>query len=483
MAAAGAKLTANLTLSALSLPLSSIHDVERAQLSNRMGLVCTLSGAAYTGWLQQQFPGIQLNMNAGNYAEMVTEMAQGHCDAMILPNPTAKVSCCPMRMNPANTPCYPRLQEGHASHPLSPACVPMSPQYLATVLENCDLNLALIGQPLAFGPQDMAVGVHKGMQDVSTAISYWIQSLRSCSPTVPGVCYNGMNMEKLYAKWFDPGMQCAVVRASTALSSDVFMQPFMVIWAIAVAALLFELMQPRCIDRVMAIFHGHRLLECVAKGPFAPRISGAPLDLGNIRKTFRTQFFTSVHGRGHEAIEARRVYRETVCCLRRYLVGEELEAWGLLVGISKELENEITIGQKITIGQTQAASNVVSTWKKAHVMFTLAKYAARPRDEAAAFLALFWRERAKRQRWRTRSEELLHEQEQMLLSSIAVILSDRERRTIKATHIRERTHLASLAAGKCTNLAKTLTTTASTGNKQQTGKAKVPPAAATVSYA
>ena len=56
----------------------------------------------------------------------------------------------------------------------------------ASELRLCDAHLSIRGEPLDFGPQDMAVGVRADLIDVQQALSYWIQTLRSCNPRVPG---------------------------------------------------------------------------------------------------------------------------------------------------------------------------------------------------------------------------------------------------------------------------------------------------------
>ena len=87
----GAKLTASLTLSGFILPVASLYDVSSAQLANGMGPVCSLRGAAYTSWVQAQFPDIELNLNARKYVEMIAEVEEGRCDAMVAVSPTARV--------------------------------------------------------------------------------------------------------------------------------------------------------------------------------------------------------------------------------------------------------------------------------------------------------------------------------------------------------------------------------------------------------
>jgi len=118
-----------------------------------------------------------------------------------------------------------------------------------------------------------------------------------------------------------------------------------------------------------------------------------------------------------------------VRCLRRFLVGAELDTWELLVGIAKELRKEIAIGQ-----QQKPPSRVTSGWKSANVVFMLVKHEKNPRNEAASVIALYWRERMKLKRWRARPNEMLKTLEEILLRSISANLSESERQEISMAY-------------------------------------------------
>jgi hypothetical protein len=60
----------------------------------------------------------------------------------------------------------------------------------------CSSRIAIRGEALRFGPQDMAVGVSTRLPGVHLGLSYWIKQLRFCNPDIRGsVCYNGLNLE------------------------------------------------------------------------------------------------------------------------------------------------------------------------------------------------------------------------------------------------------------------------------------------------
>eukprot|EP00966_Prymnesium_polylepis_P236235 5463399-Prymnesium_polylepis.1 len=180
---------------------------------------------------------------------------------------------------------------------------------------------------------------------------------------------------------------CATKSATKALSPDNFMQVFVIIWSIAAFVVLVELMQLRCSDRAVAVFRGHGLLA------------------------------------------SRKAFEQVVRCLRRFLVGAELDTWELLVGIAKELRKEIAIGQ-----QQKPPSRVTSGWKSANVVFMLVKHEKNPRNEAASVIALYWRERMKLKRWRARPNEMLKTLEEILLRSISANLSESERQEISMAY-------------------------------------------------
>ena len=60
-------------------------------------------------------------------------------------------------------------------------------------------QLETVGLPLRFGLTDMGVGVAPRHPELRDALSFWIQALRSCNPTVKGeLCHNRVNVDDLY---------------------------------------------------------------------------------------------------------------------------------------------------------------------------------------------------------------------------------------------------------------------------------------------
>jgi hypothetical protein len=122
-----------------------------------MGPVCAQASTAYANWLQAAFPQMMLFLVVGSTNDMVQAVRNGQCDGII--------DTWPNTLAAASNPSF------------------------------CDARLAIRGEALRFGPQDIAVGVRNDLADVELALSYWIQQLRSCSPTQRGSpCYNSLNM-------------------------------------------------------------------------------------------------------------------------------------------------------------------------------------------------------------------------------------------------------------------------------------------------
>jgi hypothetical protein len=83
------------------------------------------------------------------------------------------------------------------------------------------------------------------------------------------VCYNAMNMEGLYNKYFWPngGRACQTnIRVSgRALGTDFFLIVFFIIGGAAMIGVLSELGTARIRDRFHVLFRGHGLIEHVAQ--------------------------------------------------------------------------------------------------------------------------------------------------------------------------------------------------------------------------
>ena len=66
----------------------------------------------------------------------------------------------------------------------------------------CEHGLAMPGEPIASGPQDMAVGVREDLVDVRDALSFWVNVVRTCSPVMPDpACYGQWNVEDMWRHW------------------------------------------------------------------------------------------------------------------------------------------------------------------------------------------------------------------------------------------------------------------------------------------
>uniref|UniRef100_A0A7S2IDS5 Solute-binding protein family 3/N-terminal domain-containing protein n=1 Tax=Haptolina brevifila TaxID=156173 RepID=A0A7S2IDS5_9EUKA len=145
----------------------TLDSYQAKQAAGTVGRLCTLTGAAFTDWVSREYPAI--DQVAVAYSEYVTSIRSGACDAFVVDRPIA----------------------------------------LQIAAQNCDLNLG-VGPSTTYGYHDCAFGIRKELNDVTIAISYWIEWLRTCSPNDSNDfrCYNAFNLATLYVRWGIAPDQC-----------------------------------------------------------------------------------------------------------------------------------------------------------------------------------------------------------------------------------------------------------------------------------
>jgi hypothetical protein len=145
----------------------TLDSYQAKQAAGTVGKLCTLTGAAFTDWVSREYPAI--DQVAVAYSEYVTSIRSGACDAFVVDRPIA----------------------------------------LQIAAQNCDLNLG-VGPSTTYGYHDCAFGIKKDLNDVTIAISYWIEWLRTCSPNDSNDyrCYGAFNLATLYVRWGIAPDQC-----------------------------------------------------------------------------------------------------------------------------------------------------------------------------------------------------------------------------------------------------------------------------------
>lgn len=394
----GAQLCSSLTVTKLTVPVTDISHpstgLVAGQLSGVTGLACTMGGAAYTNWIKTNFPDMLLNENGVLLDEMMEEMRAARCDSILLVTPLS-----------------------------------------GKVTANCGLGkdvggaIQRVGTPLAFGPQDMAVGVRKDMPHAQVAISYWLQELRGCNPTTAkSPCYNEMNMAQIFDKWMNT-VQCPTGKSGPSSIDYVnFLYVFLICWVGAGLAFLWEICQLRYRDRMVAVFKGSGLWQCITTEPFSCiNQKTGQISLGRVRKAFTVSFITASQGDSA-------AYYNLMCCLRRYYVGTDLVAWQKVLATTKEMKTELTIlnanGTSVVLGERQVMAMIVGKHSDKENM-------------AIARLGTFWRNRQAFKAQDLRRRALLDLQERLLLAAVSAIEKD------EATKNRD-ARIKSLSAAKST---------------------------------
>ena len=107
---------------------------------------------------------------------------------------------------------------------------------------------------------------------MNKALSYWIQTLRACTPTVPGACYNGMNMAQMYDKWHK-ALDCSIGGNTAELNKlgpEYFMFVFLFVWTSTALVCLREAIHSRFFDRMLALCSGtsEPLWKCIKAKPW-----------------------------------------------------------------------------------------------------------------------------------------------------------------------------------------------------------------------
>ena len=155
-----------------------------------------------------------------------------------------------------------------------------------------------VGSPLPFGPQDMAVGVRKDMLPVTIGLSYWFQELRGCNPTTSGSpCYNELNMEQIFNKWHNV-VTCPTSKSGAgSIDYENFLYVFIICWAGAACAFLWEVCQLRFQDRMVSLFIGDGLWNCVTTEPFnVLNPKTGVLSMNRLHKAFKESFIKACQG-------------------------------------------------------------------------------------------------------------------------------------------------------------------------------------------
>ena len=120
----------------------------------------------------------------------------------------------------------------------------------------CEHGLAMPGEPIASGPQDMAVGVREDLVDVRDALSFWVNVVRTCSPVMPDpACYGQWNVEDMWRHWARDSCDAAVTgeERKTQLGVDAFALPLAAILLTSLAVVVLELSTDRARHRAATL--------------------------------------------------------------------------------------------------------------------------------------------------------------------------------------------------------------------------------------
>ena len=391
----GAQLTSNLTVAKLAVGVAGLHELETAQLQLRTGAACSLSGAAYTGWIKTNYPLMEIN-EEGKSNEAMTKLLGVGCDSMLTDLPAAQV------------------------------------------LANSGQGINIVGDPLKFGFQDFAIGVRLDMPEVTEALSYWVNALRLCKADIEGsACFGQENMDDLFRKHH--GTLTPVV-VSDAIGPDNFILAFLLCWGVAGAAFLWELCQLRFRDRMIALTCGSGLMKCVSEEPFnCLNPKTGTIAMKKLRGMFKAVFMEATMDGNLDTGAAS--YKKVVRCLRRQMVGPDFGAWQLILATHNEMATELMV-----LKLSGASVGVAARLRRDAA---LSKY-NNPRDTAAAKIGLFERNRQKFATARIRMDALLKIQEDMLLAAVNAIEKDAEklRRDKKAKSLKKPAAVVSSRTGK-----------------------------------
>ena len=224
-------LTAELSRPRYAHITDGIHDIVAAQKRGTMKGVCVPLGAAYVTWLEVAFSGMQFVHVPGGIDAMTSALQDHECDGIITVRSAAEL----------------------AVH---------DPRF-------CLTGIYLRGETLKEGLQDFAIGVRSDLSDVEAALSFWVQELRSCHPNAPGsACYNGLNMQRLYNKWYRPEgchYSSSGLDSTTALETSFFLLPLMMVWGSLALGCCSELFRDQLRDRLSVAMHGSQLRKLVRK--------------------------------------------------------------------------------------------------------------------------------------------------------------------------------------------------------------------------
>uniref|UniRef100_A0A7S1UDF6 Ionotropic glutamate receptor C-terminal domain-containing protein n=1 Tax=Phaeomonas parva TaxID=124430 RepID=A0A7S1UDF6_9STRA len=214
-----ANLAALLSQPLEELPAESISDVVRLQAEGVMGPACVKAGTAYEAWLNTNVADLDTLGVDGSYEELASALRAGDCDTIIDADVFAD----------------------YMTH---------SPTF-------CSDNLVVGSDPLDYGLSDMGIGIRVDMPEVRDAISYWIETLHSCSADARGsACYNGLNSAGLYRKWILRPLTCSDdtdlsnESDGESLSARNFFFPLLLTWVAGIAVLLRELASPKMHARI-----------------------------------------------------------------------------------------------------------------------------------------------------------------------------------------------------------------------------------------
>jgi hypothetical protein len=293
-----AKLTADLTVLQSTLPVSGLDMVGQAQAEGKMGAVCVLAATAYGAWMMKTFPDMELIEVVGTQEDMIAAMVLGRCEGVVNVYPDS--------------------------------------YYSVQRIQNCGDKLELVGAPLRFGPQDMAVGVRSDLSQVHVALSYWIQVFRSCDRNDAGPCYNRINMQGLFSKWYS-GPGCAYTDRE-GLGPEAFFYPFILLGVAGTAVVIAELCSARMRHR-LTVFrrrwskkpHGlAHILEVVTKKHTSCVLANGMVNASQLQQSFRASFLRQ-GGEDHAML---------VKELKLHYVMEDMDAWHLLQATQHALRVE-----------------------------------------------------------------------------------------------------------------------------------------------
>mmetsp|Transcript_27835 Transcript_27835/g.88423 ORF Transcript_27835/g.88423 Transcript_27835/m.88423 type:complete len:814 (+) Transcript_27835:163-2604(+) len=213
-----------------SIPAETLADIAVEQAQGDIGPACVKGSTAYAAFLADNFPDIETLTIPGSYDDLFDALKDGTCGAIVDAYPFAE-------------------------------WMEHQPSY-------CEERLQVAGQPLSWGPVDMAIGVGEDYSHVADGLNYWLQTLRACGRlTVGSACYKHGNTADLYEDWVRQHT-CKTSGTGTEgenekLTPTNFLLPFTLVWGYGIFLLLKDLTSREAWMRVKGMCSKNYLVKYI----------------------------------------------------------------------------------------------------------------------------------------------------------------------------------------------------------------------------